>query len=103
MSNVFVGVIIVAVIGNAAGDSTAVLAAMRNRMDLSLGIAIGSSTQVALLDGALTRVFELPYRREPDGSGIHNGRDLCDLDRCNDNSVHDERRTLQLVLPEPCC
>jgi Ca2+:H+ antiporter len=48
MSKVFVGVIIVAVIGNAAEHSTAVMAAMRNRMDLSLGIAIGSSTQVAL-------------------------------------------------------
>lgn len=48
MSKVFVGVIIVAVIGNAAEHSTAVMAAMRNRMDLSLGIAIGSSTQIAL-------------------------------------------------------
>jgi Ca2+:H+ antiporter len=48
MSKIFVGVIIVAVIGNAAEHSTAVMAAMRNRMDLSIGIAIGSSTQVAL-------------------------------------------------------
>jgi Ca2+:H+ antiporter len=48
MSKIFVGVIIVAVIGNAAEHSTAVMAAMRNRMDLSLTIAIGSSTQVAL-------------------------------------------------------
>lgn len=48
MSKVFVGIIIVAVIGNAAEHSSAVAAAMRNRMDLSLGIAIGSSTQIAL-------------------------------------------------------
>jgi Ca2+:H+ antiporter len=48
MSKVFVGLIIVAVIGNAAEHSTAVMAAMKNRMDLSVGIAIGSSTQVAL-------------------------------------------------------
>jgi Ca2+:H+ antiporter len=48
MSKVFVGVIIVAVIGNAAEHSSAVAAAVRNRMDLSLGIAIGSSTQIAL-------------------------------------------------------
>jgi Ca2+:H+ antiporter len=38
----------VAVIGNAAEHSSAVAAAVRNRMDLSLGIAIGSSTQIAL-------------------------------------------------------
>jgi Ca2+:H+ antiporter len=44
----FVGVIIVAVIGNAAEHSTAVTVAYKNQMDLSLGIAIGSSVQVAL-------------------------------------------------------
>jgi Ca2+:H+ antiporter len=48
MSNVFVGVVIVAVVGNAAEHSTAILVAMRNRMDLALGVAIGSSIQVAL-------------------------------------------------------
>jgi Ca2+:H+ antiporter len=48
MSKVFVGVIIVAVIGNAAEHSTAITAALRNRMDLSIGIAIGSGTQIAL-------------------------------------------------------
>jgi len=48
MTEVFVGVIVVAIIGNAAEHSTAVLAAFRNRMDLGLGIALGSSIQVAL-------------------------------------------------------
>jgi Ca2+:H+ antiporter len=48
MSSVFVGVIVVAVVGNAAEHSTAVLVAMKNRMDLSLSIAIGSSLQIAL-------------------------------------------------------
>lgn len=48
MSEVFVGIIVVAVVGNAAEHSTAILMAMRDRMDLSLGIAIGSSTQIAL-------------------------------------------------------
>jgi len=48
MTNVFVGVVVVAVIGNAAEHSTAILVARKNRMDLALGIAIGSSIQVAL-------------------------------------------------------
>jgi Ca2+:H+ antiporter len=48
MTSVFVGVIVVAIIGNAAEHSTAVLMAIKNRMDLSLGIAIGSSVQIAL-------------------------------------------------------
>ncbi len=45
---VFIGVVVVAIIGNAAEHSTAVLMAMRDRMDLALHIAIGSSTQIAL-------------------------------------------------------
>jgi Ca2+:H+ antiporter len=48
MSSVFVGIIVVAIVGNAAEHSTAVLMAIKNRMDLSFGIAIGSSTQIAL-------------------------------------------------------
>jgi Ca2+:H+ antiporter len=48
MSDIFIGVVVVAIIGNAAEHSTAVLVARKNRMDLALGIAIGSSVQVAL-------------------------------------------------------
>lgn len=48
MSSVFVGVIVVAIVGNAAEHSTAIIMAMKNKMDLSLGIAIGSSVQIAL-------------------------------------------------------
>src|SRR5215203_4751381 len=47
-TEVFVGVIVVAIIGNAAEHSSAVLMAIRNKMDLSLGIALGSSLQIAL-------------------------------------------------------
>ena len=48
MTRVFIGVIVVAVVGNAAEHSTAVMVAMKNRMELSIGIAIGSSLQIAL-------------------------------------------------------
>jgi Ca2+:H+ antiporter len=48
MSGVFVGIVVVAVIGNAAEHSTAVLAALKDRMDLAIGIAVGSSIQIAL-------------------------------------------------------
>lgn len=48
MTSIFVGVIVVAIVGNAAEHSTAILMAMKNRMDLSLGIAMGSSLQIAL-------------------------------------------------------
>ena len=48
LTEVFVGVILVAIIGNAAEHSTAILMAMKNKMDLALNIAIGSSLQIAL-------------------------------------------------------
>lgn len=48
LSNVFVGVFVVAILGNAAEHATAIGAAIKDRMDLALSIAIGSSVQVAL-------------------------------------------------------
>ena len=48
-SQLFVGVIFVAVIGNAAEHITAVSVARKNRMDLALQIAIGSATQMVLI------------------------------------------------------
>lgn len=48
MTEVFVGVIVVAIIGNAAENSSAILMALKNKMDLSYHIAVGSSMQIAL-------------------------------------------------------
>jgi Ca2+:H+ antiporter len=48
LTEVFVGVIVVAIVGNAAEHSTAIVMAMKNKMDLTVGIAIGSSLQIAL-------------------------------------------------------
>ena len=48
LSDVFVGVFLVAILGNAAEHATAVTAALKDRMDLAFSIAIGSSVQVAL-------------------------------------------------------
>ncbi len=48
MNEVFVGVILVALIGNAAEHSSAILMAGKNKMDTAITIAVGSSIQVAL-------------------------------------------------------
>jgi Ca2+:H+ antiporter len=48
LSEFFIGVIIVAIVGNAAEHWVAVLVAMKNKMDLAVNIAIGSSAQIAL-------------------------------------------------------
>jgi Ca2+:H+ antiporter len=47
-TELFVGLIVVATVGNAAEHSTAVMMARKDKMDLALSIAIGSSTQIAL-------------------------------------------------------
>jgi Ca2+:H+ antiporter len=48
LSEFFIGVIVVAIVGNAAEHWVAVLVAMKDKMDLAVNIAIGSSAQVAL-------------------------------------------------------
>lgn len=48
LSKYFVGLIILPIIGNAAEHSTAVLMAMKNKMDVAIEIAIGSSLQIIL-------------------------------------------------------
>jgi Ca2+:H+ antiporter len=48
LSEFFIGVIVVAIVGNAAEHWVAVLVAIKNKMDLSVNIAIGSSAQVAM-------------------------------------------------------
>ena len=48
LTELFVGVILVAIIGNAAEHLSAVIVAMKNKMDLAVGIATGSTLQVAL-------------------------------------------------------
>jgi Ca2+:H+ antiporter len=49
MSDLFMGVIFIALIGNAAEHASAIMMAKKDKMELALGIAIGSSIQIALL------------------------------------------------------
>ncbi|KAJ1993395.1 hypothetical protein GGI25_001963 [Coemansia spiralis] len=53
LSTSFVGMILLPIVGNAAEHVTAVTVAIRNKMDLALGVAVGSSIQIAL--------FVLPF------------------------------------------
>jgi calcium/proton exchanger cax len=46
--DLFIGVIIIPIVGNAAEHATAVVAAWHNKMELSLGVAVGSSVQVRI-------------------------------------------------------
>ncbi|WP_414530821.1 calcium/proton exchanger [Nodularia chucula] len=48
LTSLFTGVILVPIVGNAAEHATAVTVAMKNKMDLSISVAVGSSLQIAL-------------------------------------------------------
>ncbi|NET57775.1 MAG: calcium/proton exchanger [Symploca sp. SIO2E6] len=48
LTRLFTGVILLPIIGNAAEHATAVTVAMKNKMDLSVSVAVGSSLQIAL-------------------------------------------------------
>jgi Ca2+:H+ antiporter len=45
----FISVILLPIVGNAAEHMSAVIFALQNKLDLAIGIAVGSSTQIALL------------------------------------------------------
>jgi Ca2+:H+ antiporter len=48
MSQVFIGIVLLAIVGGAAESGSAIAMASRNRMDLAVGIALGSCIQIAL-------------------------------------------------------
>ncbi|KAI1821296.1 Sodium/calcium exchanger protein-domain-containing protein [Xylaria intraflava] len=48
VKEIFIGLIILPIVGNAAEHVTAVTVAMKNKMDLAIGVAVGSSIQIAL-------------------------------------------------------
>ena len=70
LSRTFIGLILIPIVGNAAEHVTAVVVAWKDKMDLAIGVAIGSSLQIALfvtpflvilgwiMDRAMTLRFE---------------------------------------------
>ncbi len=66
ISELFVGVILVPIIGNVAEHVVAIEVAAKNKMDLSMGIAVGSSLQVALFVAPLLVFISLLFGRTLD-------------------------------------
>ena len=66
LSKFFVGLILVPIIGNAAEHSSALVFALRNKLDVTLEIAIGSSTQIALFVAPVLVFLSLAVRHPMD-------------------------------------
>ena len=64
MSELFAGVIVVALVGNAAEHYSAIVAATRNQMTLAVEISIGSSAQIALMVAPLLVILG-PFLGQP--------------------------------------
>jgi Ca2+:H+ antiporter len=65
ISQFFVGIFVVAIVGNAAEHWVAVLVAAKNKMDLAVNIAIGSSAQIALFVAPVLVLLSFVFGPEP--------------------------------------
>ena len=70
LSEFFVGVFMVAIVGNAAEHWVAVLVAAKNKMDLAVNIAIGSSAQIALFVAPLLVLLSFVVGPGADGARV---------------------------------
>lgn len=57
ISQMFVGLIILPIVGNVAEHVTAVTVAMKNKMDLAIGVAVGSSIQIGKRDSPTIQLY----------------------------------------------
>jgi Ca2+:H+ antiporter len=65
LSEFFIGAIVVAIVGNVAEHWVAVYVAYRDKMDLAVNIAIGSSTQIALFVAPLLVLLSFVFGDQP--------------------------------------
>ncbi|PSR81394.1 Sodium/calcium exchanger protein-domain-containing protein [Coniella lustricola] len=64
VSELFIGLIVLPIVGNAAEHVTAITVAMKNKMDLAIGVAVGSSIQIALFMTPLVVIIGWCMQRE---------------------------------------
>ncbi|HJS36766.1 MAG TPA: calcium/proton exchanger [Burkholderiales bacterium] len=76
MSPAFVGFVVVALVGGAAESMTAIAAARKNRLDLSVGIAMGSAAQIALFVAPVLVLFSHVVAPAPMDLGFTPGQVL---------------------------
>jgi Ca2+:H+ antiporter len=78
LSQFFIGVFVVAIVGNAAEHWVAVLVAAKNKMDLAVNIAVGSSAQIALFVAPILVLLSFFFGPEPMAL-VFNGYELAGL------------------------
>lgn len=66
VSELFLGIIVIPIVGNAAEHGAAVMMAAKNKMDLAFAVAVGSSTQIALFVAPLLVYVSLGFGQPMD-------------------------------------
>ncbi len=97
MTPAFVGFIVVALVGAAAEMASAFSGARKNRLDLSVGIALGSASQIALFVAPVLVLLSYVARPDADGPAVLAGRGRDDAHRDDDRDAGDQQRALGLV------
>ena len=101
LSPFFVGVIVVAIVGNAAEHWVAIYFAARDKMDLAVNIAIGSSAQIALFAAPGAGAAVVLHRRLPDGARVQRLRARGGRARGADRQPGHARGRVDLVRGPP--
>jgi Ca2+:H+ antiporter len=78
LSQFFIGVFVVAIVGNAAEHWVAVLVAAKDKMDLAVNIAVGSSAQIALFVAPLLVLLSFVFGPQPMAL-VFNGYELAGI------------------------
>ena len=97
MTPAFVGFIVVALVGGAAEMASAFSGARKNRLDLSVGIALGSASQIALFVAPVLVLLSYVMGPDADGSAIVARRGGDDALRDAHRLARDQQRTIGVV------
>ncbi|WMC92825.1 calcium/proton exchanger [Kineothrix sp. MB12-C1] len=65
ISQMFIGIILIPIVGNAAEHSTAIIMALKNKMDIAIEIAVGSSLQIVLFVIPISVIMSLFISETP--------------------------------------
>ena len=63
-TQLFIGVVVVAIIGNAAEHTSAIVMALKNKMDLAIQVSVGSATQIVMFVAPLLVLVSLFFRQQ---------------------------------------
>ena len=97
MTPAFVGFVVVALVGGAAEMASAFAGARKNRLDLSLGIALGSASQIALFVAPVLVLLSYVLGPAPMDLRVLAGRGVHDARRDAHHVARHERRAIGVV------